>query len=100
MFYRWDEWVPECRILKHNEKNLAQQKDLNKYQKSFPAKCGKKNGKGGKLKIGDGKSDGDDADSRYSCNFVLFEYTPAQCSWDKKKGVGVHEETHIATFYY
>lgn len=25
---RWDEWVPECRVLKHNEQNLTKQQDL------------------------------------------------------------------------
>ena len=25
---RWDEWVPECRVLKYNEQNLTKQQDL------------------------------------------------------------------------
>ena len=25
---RWDEWVPENRVLKHNEANLQKQKEL------------------------------------------------------------------------
>jgi hypothetical protein len=25
---RWDEWVPESRVLKHNEANLQKQKEL------------------------------------------------------------------------
>lgn len=25
---RWDEWVPECRVLRYNEQNLTKQQDL------------------------------------------------------------------------
>jgi mortality factor 4-like protein 1 len=28
LFVRWDEWVPENRVLKHNEANLQKQKEL------------------------------------------------------------------------
>ncbi|XP_039297025.1 mortality factor 4-like protein 1 [Nilaparvata lugens] len=46
----WDEWVPESRVLKHNDSNLQKQKDLSKAQKANRKK-GKKTGK---------KSDGPD----------------------------------------
>ncbi|GBN86987.1 Mortality factor 4-like protein 1 [Araneus ventricosus] len=29
----WDEWVPECRVLKYNEANLQKQKELEKTHK-------------------------------------------------------------------
>lgn len=28
LFFSWDEWVPETRILKYNETNLQKQKEL------------------------------------------------------------------------
>lgn len=29
-FYSWDEWVPESRVLKYVDSNLAKQKELQK----------------------------------------------------------------------
>jgi mortality factor 4-like protein 1 len=31
---RWDEWVPEERVLKFNEENIARQKQLNEVQRA------------------------------------------------------------------
>jgi mortality factor 4-like protein 1 len=50
---RWDEWVPESRVLEHNEKNLAEQKRLRREHPSTSTsaskapKGGAKDGGGG-----------------------------------------------------
>lgn len=72
-FYSWDEWVPESRILKYNDANVARQKDLQKSHKSRLQK--KTKGSTPKAlksankdsKSSDVKSDGSvhDSDSRY-----------------------------------
>ena len=44
-FNRWDEWVPEERVVKHNEANLVRQKQLKdtySSKKKKPAKTGHK----------------------------------------------------------
>lgn len=70
----WDEWVPEMRILKYNETNVAKQKELQKSHKSISQKKTKgatpKLGKipGKDVKGSDAKSEGSvhDSDSRSS----------------------------------
>lgn len=50
---RWDEWVPELRVLEHNDKNLVLQKKLRKENESSAStaskapKGGAKDGAGG-----------------------------------------------------
>lgn len=69
----WDEWVPESRILKYNEANVARQKELQKSHKTVYTKKAKgatpKTGKvpGKDSKSSDVKSEGSvhDSDSRY-----------------------------------
>lgn len=34
--YSWDEWVPESRVLKYNEANVAKQKEVQKAHSSQP----------------------------------------------------------------
>ncbi|RZF47046.1 hypothetical protein LSTR_LSTR012304 [Laodelphax striatellus] len=50
----WDEWVPECRVLKHNDANLSKQKDLYKAQKAEPSKRRKNFKKSLELGVGGG----------------------------------------------
>lgn len=38
----WDEWVPESRVLKYNDANVARQKEVQKAHSSQPAKSNKK----------------------------------------------------------
>lgn len=68
----WDEWVPESRILKYNDANVARQKDLQKSHKSRLQKKSKGStpkalkSTSKELKSSDVKSDGSvhDSDSR------------------------------------
>ncbi|KAK6631423.1 hypothetical protein RUM43_000204 [Polyplax serrata] len=70
----WDEWVPESRILKYNDANVARQKDLQKSHKSRLQKKSKGStpkalkSTSKELKSSDVKSDGSvhDSDSRSS----------------------------------
>uniref|UniRef100_A0A0K8SCB6 Chromo domain-containing protein n=1 Tax=Lygus hesperus TaxID=30085 RepID=A0A0K8SCB6_LYGHE len=66
----WDEWVPESRVLKHNEGNIQRQKELHKAQKAEPkGKKGKKRSVTGKEKETDGKEkDADDSRSSTPVN--------------------------------
>ncbi|CAH0553653.1 unnamed protein product [Brassicogethes aeneus] len=59
----WDEWVPESRVLKYNEANVAKQKEVQKAHSAQPGKS-KKSGK----KSVNAKSDKEvkDGDSRAS----------------------------------
>ncbi|RZF44942.1 hypothetical protein LSTR_LSTR005364 [Laodelphax striatellus] len=57
----WDEWVPENRVLKHDEANVQKQKDLYKAQKAGPKK--KKNLKKS-MAGGDVATSGGGTDSR------------------------------------
>ncbi|KAL1457546.1 hypothetical protein WDU94_007762 [Cyamophila willieti] len=49
----WDEWVPECRVLKYNEPNVQRQKDLKKSQQESDQSSKKKR-----------KTDGKDSEGR------------------------------------
>lgn len=70
---KWDEWVPQKRVLKHNPRNVSRQKDL-KAQKNFAPKKSKGSKiavRGSKTKDGkprDARSEGsvNDPDSRSS----------------------------------
>ncbi|XP_026681744.1 mortality factor 4-like protein 1 [Diaphorina citri] len=42
LIQRWDEWVPECRVLKFNESNVQRQKDLKKSQQESDQSSKKK----------------------------------------------------------
>lgn len=66
----WDEWVPESRIMKYNDANLAKQNELKASQESNKGKRNSRSGrnsKAGKDKPGDAKSEGSvhDSDSRF-----------------------------------
>lgn len=37
LYYSWDEWVPEDRVLKYNEPNLQKQKELQRAHSANPA---------------------------------------------------------------
>lgn len=39
--FSWDEWVPESRVLKYNEANVAKQKEVQKAHSNQPAKSKK-----------------------------------------------------------
>lgn len=45
IFFSWDEWVPESRVLKYNETNVLKQKEVQKAHQSQPAKAKKTKGR-------------------------------------------------------
>lgn len=58
----WDEWVPESRVLKYNEANVARQKEVQKAHSAQPTKAKKTTKKSFSVKAESVK----DGDSRAS----------------------------------
>lgn len=60
--FSWDEWVPESRVLKYNEANVARQKEVQKAHSAQPNKTKKTTKKSSSSKTESVK----DSDSRAS----------------------------------
>lgn len=75
--FSWDEWVPESRVLKYNEANVARQKEVQKAHSAQPNKSKKTTKKSTSSKTESVK----DSDSRASTPVaevgkgrILFNY--------------------------
>lgn len=69
MFCSWDEWVPESRVLKYNEANVARQKEVQKAHSAQPTKAKKSTKKAVSTKT-DSVKDGDSRASTPITEFV------------------------------
>jgi mortality factor 4-like protein 1 len=83
MYYSWDEWVPEDRVLKFNDTNVQKQKEVQKVHEQASNKQNRKSGSTSKVqgrRSEGGRDKEKDSDSRASTPVALLERTPSRAS--------------------